>query len=421
MTDLFCNRYSINSLTKGTYLDPNGRLFMHSSGLMDLSHVNIVGVSVDTIRQLFYGVPREKIVLKLEDYLVNREETIFFHGEEFHLRRLGKTIGGYRYKLQNNDLGVVILFGSYYQKMDLEGSHMKIELSPHFIAEKKPDSINSWLAKFSSFFLDNCDFRGCAVHLAVDFQGEKFQSDFLDHYVSRTRTRRAYHGVEELDLTDAMNPVSYYSTGSSNFSYLLGRANALQLCVYNKSAQMKVVDKQDYYENFWDEYSKGSYDSELPVTRVECRFHHEVVRQIGRGFGKEFEDYLSVSSFLTDLWRYAMKNNRLEIDKGCIHPLWHLLHDEPVFLVPSRDVEVKRVQKKSSSSLARSVPAIIGNVVSIGFTLGHDAKQILNDLKSLSFYKEIKRYFRQKGMDQSHLLAYIIRGLSRRRLVGSTA
>ena len=65
---LLSKRYSVQSLSSGDSEDPQGRIFMNDNGLTDLSDVSIVGASVDTIRQLFYGVPKSHFLEKLEKH-----------------------------------------------------------------------------------------------------------------------------------------------------------------------------------------------------------------------------------------------------------------------------------------------------------------------------------------------------------------
>ena len=68
-------RYSIESLAKNT-TDDKGRLFANDYGFTDLTPVEIVGASVDTVRQLFLGVPKPEIIHFLKLLKSENEEKL---------------------------------------------------------------------------------------------------------------------------------------------------------------------------------------------------------------------------------------------------------------------------------------------------------------------------------------------------------
>jgi len=153
--------------------------------MTDLSGINIVGASVDTVRQLFYGVPRQSMIDRLERYAEKKEQIVTLTDNplsmKWHFTRMGK-IARYRYKLQNNDEGIVILFGSFFSKLESEGQHLKIELSPHFISQMSVKKIWQRLhgeLGISRWFLHNPVPKGVAVHLACDYQGYDLPADFI--------------------------------------------------------------------------------------------------------------------------------------------------------------------------------------------------------------------------------------------------
>ena len=125
-------------------------MFANDFGITDLSDVNIVGASVDTVRQLFFGIPSALMIKKLESFAEKKRGLSVSHV----MTKLTMTVGifhewvkwgGYRYKIQNNNIGVIILFGSWYGKIDSEGSHLKIKLSPHFISQRTTAQIWDYL------------------------------------------------------------------------------------------------------------------------------------------------------------------------------------------------------------------------------------------------------------------------------------
>ena len=66
MTFNYSSRFSTESLSLGDVPDPNGRLFFNGAAIADLSNVLICGASVDTVRQLFDGIPSQRMLDKLE-------------------------------------------------------------------------------------------------------------------------------------------------------------------------------------------------------------------------------------------------------------------------------------------------------------------------------------------------------------------
>jgi hypothetical protein len=199
-------RYSIDSLANNT-TDEQGKLFLTENGFTDLSNVEIVGASVDTVRQLFHGVPKSVMVERLENHAQAGESIVTMMDmtgtKQWHFTRMGK-IARYRYKLQDNDEGIVILFGSFFSKMHQPGQHLKIELSPHFISQRTPHEIwarlHDKLYGFSTIFLEDAQPMGCAIHLACDYQGFNLPADFIHKFSTYSRTFRAYDGINHIDL-----------------------------------------------------------------------------------------------------------------------------------------------------------------------------------------------------------------------------
>jgi len=106
---------------------PTGRLFFdsHSAKLTDLSGVRLLRCGVDTVRQLYRGLIRPEIMALFEKPGVMVE----FAGEFWHAGRVGRD-SGYQYKLQNADLGFVLLIKNFNAKLEQIGPHLKIEVSP---------------------------------------------------------------------------------------------------------------------------------------------------------------------------------------------------------------------------------------------------------------------------------------------------
>ncbi|MFU8790034.1 MAG: hypothetical protein ACNA7G_13470 [Methylobacter sp.] len=423
-------RYSPISLTQSTNEDLTGLLFANDYGMHDLSSVNVVGASVDTIRQLFFGVPSVSMLQKLEGFAEQKQEIVRItandqiNDDTWHFTRMGK-VGGYRYKLQNNQVGMVILFGSWYGKMDDEGSHLKIELSPHFISTRTVAQIWDYLhgefSGISRLFLDDPKAKGCAIHLACDYQGHNLPVDFVQKLTTSSRTVRAYDGISTVDLSDLSDAVATYGGKGQGRNYLIGKTIATQMCLYDKSYEIIKSDKVDYFHNEWAVYSLGTYDPERTVRRIEARLHHTVIREIGLGLGLEFEGFNQVADHLTDIWRYALERNRLMVDKDLIDPFWQLLMQDVEFYVPAQNVIISRKKKESVDPIAHNISSLIGNFLSIVARQGMTAKRVMAQLRAMHVYPEIMTYYRGRGLNENDLFEQVKKGLDRRRLIGKAA
>jgi hypothetical protein len=154
------------------------------------------------------------------------------------------------------------------------------------------------------------------------------------------------------------------------------------------------------------------------------RVSHTVVREIGQGIGVNLESFIDVSEYLTDIWRYALKNNRLKIaaESKILHPFWQLLMEDVIFNVPSKNIKICRKKKESVAAIERNVSQIIGNLVSM-CARNHKmtAELILKQLRKTSFYYDIERAYSYRGMGESEILDLIDQGLKRRRMIGKAA
>jgi len=427
-------RFSLESLALGSDEDQNGLLFAANANITDLSSVNIVGASVDTVRQLFHGVPKASFITKLEQHVENKDEYIrltandLVNDDRWHFSRMGKT-GGYRYKMQNNAVGLVILFGSWYGKMDSEGSHLKVELSPHFISQRTTAQIWEYLhgefVGLSRIFLEEPLAKGVAVHLACDYQGFNLPVDFIQNFITSSRTVRVFDGIASLDLSDFCDAIASYGASDQGKNYLIGKPLGIQMAIYDKSYEIVKSDKVDYFHEEWNIYSLGAYDNIQPVRRIEARLHHTVIREIGLGLGIEFEGFNQVADHLTDLWRYALERNRLMINgdaRGYLNPFWQLLMQDVIFKVPAQGVKITRKKKEAVDPIARNITSVIGNLVSIMARRNEcTVRHVMRQIHRLHIWPEIQTYYRNRGLDDDDIRDQIKQGLERRRLVGKAA
>lgn len=426
-------RISIESLYKGDSDDPNGRIFVNDLGIHDLSNIEIVGSFVDTYRQLFSGVCKQHVIDKLDAFLSLKEQTIvlredkypFAKPEIWHLSKIGKT-SGFRYKLQSNSKGIVILFCSYYAKPETYYSHLKMELSPQLINSTSMEQLWHYLYKFENslakFFLDDIKPSGVAVHLAVDVQNWEQPGDFLNRFLTYSRTFKAYDGIGEIDLSDLSEAVVSYGSGKTQAkNYLIGKHQSTQLCIYDKSYEIKKSDKVDYFYHEWGVYSLGVFDPKKTVRRIELRLHHTVVKEAGLSIDTEFLSMVDIQPFLTSLWRYALSRNKLLTeDSKYLDPFWQLLMQDVRFSAPAKSI-TRRQKKTSTDPIAHNIGALIGNLISISARQGFNVGQVMSQIRFMTIYPQIMSYYRSRGLNEEDLRQHVEKALLLRRLIGKAS
>jgi len=412
-------RYSLESLQWGE-TDPKGRVLIGEPGLVDYSKLLFCGCSIDTVRQLFSGTLKADKIEEIETAIEHKTFEVHYPAYgRFHVAKMGK-LSGYRYKLQNNDEGIVILLGSYYTELDKPDSHLKIELSPHFIRQRGVNPIQSRLDLFANFFLGEWTHAGVAVHLALDVQGWTPPEDFSERFVTYSRTKRSYDGMASLEFDDLSTAVVRFGKKETE-SYLYGKANALQMAVYDKSKEIKVSDKVDDFHQYWASYTFGEFDPEQPVWRVEMRFHHRVVREIGEGMDEKLESFKAVAQHLTDMWRYALYRHRLDFDKAYLDPAWQIFLEDAEFLHEANELWIRRKKKTDITAAGKNFAAIIGNLISVCARHNQTVSHVMRQLKRLDCYDQILSYYRSRNLTESDLREQVQKGLCLRRLIGKAA
>ena len=424
------DRFSIKSLIQGV-TDKQGCIFINDKGeTTDLTNVELVGSSVDTVRQLFEGLPNLDMVKRLETFAEHHQDIVTLTDitglKTWHFTRMGK-VARYRYKLQDNEEGIVILFGSYFQKLDKVGQHLKVELSPHYIGTRSVAEIwqrlNDKRLGLSTIFLDESRPSGCAIHLACDYQGFDLPNNFIETFSTYSRTMRSYDGLNSIDLSDISEAVASYGGATVAKNYLIGKPSAVQFCLYDKSHEIIKSDKVDYFHEQWGKYSQGVHNPDNVTRRIEARLHHQVIRDIGNGMGKDFDSFINIVPHLTDLWQYAMKNNRLnsDIQRKHLHPFWQLLMEDVTFGIPSTGLRLVRKKKDSVSPIGKNIGLALGNMMTIYARQNMTTKVVMHQLQKLTFYPEIVDYYYHRGLGEDDLREYVEKSLCLRRLIGKVA
>jgi hypothetical protein len=108
---------------------------------------------------------------------------------------------GYQYKLQNADLGFVLLIKNFNAKLEQIGPHLKIEVSPHAIDALSPERLQERMDYYAAAVMTHRERNQCAVHLALDLQGWTPPADLTARMHCRARANRDISGIKEIEWT----------------------------------------------------------------------------------------------------------------------------------------------------------------------------------------------------------------------------
>lgn len=426
-------RYSIDSLTRGEQ-DPKGRLFFGPSSQKQLSRIKLLHAGVDTVRQLYRGCPNPSLFERIiTAYHEGRGATLKLFGHIWAVGA-GATGSGFRYRLQNNDLGMIIFIGARHTKLDQPGTHIKIELSPHYIHETGSQDAQDHMDRIAGELLGDLEPIGCAVHLALDIQGWKPPKDFMDRFVTRSKKVMQLDGIQDVEF----NLSTIAATYGRGETLMFGKAGALQCCIYNKSKQAHAVDKIHFWEQIWqstggDEPFTSAYDPDQDVWRIEMRFHQSVLREFAQGVpcnpdtGEEldmnhgFKRFTDVVPHLTGIWRSAMVSHRLDHSRGLIDACWQLFREDPRFLAQPPHFLYKRKRKPAGVGSEKNVALVVGNLISLYARRGFTATEAIRGMHFCGIWEEIAEYFRRRGFDAAAFKELIKQKLIERRLLGRAA
>ena len=217
-----------------------GDLFIGPEGQqVNLKGVNVLWTGTDTVRQLFQGRLKPEILADIAtEYESGYDATITIKKIPFRLQS-GRR-GGFKYILQNREYGLTILLQNFYAEADTLGTHVKIETSPRWLYERSSQQIHDELAEWDMYFLTNIKPVGIALHLAVDFQGWEPPQDFAQHFVTRARTISVHNGMSDFHFQGLEGS----TVNGRGETYTFGKANSLQVCLYDKSKEVDVSDKR---------------------------------------------------------------------------------------------------------------------------------------------------------------------------------
>lgn len=397
-----------------------GDLFIGPDGHQaNLASFNVLWSGVDTIRQLYQG----RLKMSLLADIATAYEGAF--GATIELNGLQWVVmsgrrGGFRYLLQNRDYGLTLLVQSYYGEADSVGTHLKIEASPRWIYERSSQQINDEMAFWGRLFLDALEPSGVALHLAVDFQGWVPPHDFAQRFVTRAKTVSVHNGVSTVDWETG----SVVNGQAETFTF--GKANSLQVCLYDKSKEVDVSDKRAFMESIWqcatneECFPDSCYDPEKPVWRLEIRLHHRIVNEISDGTEgmPPLKTYLAAVPHLTGLWRYALNANRYECKRNWVHPVWTKLRQDIGFGYDAPDLLYKRAKKQPGCGNEKNVTLAFGNLLSVYARNHFNSRQAWDCLKKSGLWDDLIGYYRRRDISENDLFKVVEESLIKRRLLG---
>ncbi|TFH86978.1 hypothetical protein EQG41_08990 [Billgrantia azerbaijanica] len=425
-------RYSIASLTRGEE-DPRGNLFISPKGQVNLHKVRLLHAGVDTVRQLYRGKP----CLAQFDEIINayqqgRGATIDLFGATWAVGA-GAAGSGFRYRLQNNDLGVIVFLYARHIKAENVGTHVKIELSPHFIHERTPAECDAYMENIAAHLLAQLEPAGCAVHLALDVQGWEPPRDFMDRFVTRSKKVMKVDGIDTLTFDHSSIATTYGRTETLMF----GTAGALQCAIYNKTKEAHHRDKLHFWEGIWKDATRDdlspAYDPDKDVWRIEMRFHQSVLAEFARGIpcnvdtgevledGHGFARFVDTVPHLTGIWRSALQSYRLDTCRDLIDPAWQLFQDDPRFFCQAPDFLYKRARKAPGLGNEKNVCLAFGNLISIYARQGLRTHEAIRHLQRSGMWEDLAAYYRRRGIDKHGFRQLVEQKLIERRLLGRAA
>jgi len=308
--------------SKGDFFDnemasQDGEIFVDSNGeFWDSDNITILHNGVDTIKQFYTGLVNQDLFLQVQEHYDSGSFSMLNLGGLDWKITSGRR-GGYRYILKNEELGVLVLLGSFYCLPTLHGHHLKIEVSPHFILSRDSDTIQIDMDFIAKFFLFQLGHSGVSVHLCCDVQGWDCPDDLDRRLVTRAKRIYKASGASVVEF-ERHSIATVWGRGET---FTFGSVSSLQFSVYDKSKQARDTGSFPFWLEIWkreklvDMSDDLKYDPHKRVTRLEARFHQCVIAQFAKGMSQDFRSFYDLCDHLTGLWQYSMNNFRLDIPK----------------------------------------------------------------------------------------------------------
>ncbi|MGY8872997.1 MAG: hypothetical protein ACKVJE_21440 [Pseudomonadales bacterium] len=403
-----------------------GDIFIGQDFQTDLSDINVIMSSVDTVRQLYRCTLDQNWLSEFENKILIHRSTVQkvqLNGFDFILGSGGAS--RFQYRLQNNELGMIVFVKSGSVKGEFEGTHIKIECSPGMLLRYQVDVVQAWMDGVVSELTEGeFSYQGVAIHLAVDVQGWDVPKDFMQRLHCRSSKRVSYDGIESAEYTMAGVAATY----GENETMTFGSVSSVQFSNYDKTKQMVVMDKADFFKSAWSgEFATplcfSEYDPDKPVRRLEMRFHHSVINQFHEGLLKldgekasSMKSYQDVYQHLGALWRYSMNQFKFMHNENWFDPTWTKFTQDANFRQAHDDAKYKRVYKEPGRDNARNIGMMLGNMISIYARNKTKAHIAIKSLIKMPLWNEICGYLSDKGMTFEDFYRWFQDALLERRM-----
>lgn len=398
------------------YESSEGRIFMDPSNgrFADLSGVRLLRCGVDTVRQLYNGMVRPEVMALFDE----PEDLVNFAGYKWAKGRIGRD-SGYQYRLQNADMGLILLIKNHNVKLENIGPHLKIEVSPHALDGADPKILQGVMDDLAAGVLSACEVNQCAVHIALDVQGWTPPGDFLDRMHCRSRRVRQISGIDRIEYD---GNASVYGRGET---FMFGSANGLQMCLYNKTLQARSTDKLDYWESVWaslngDPFGDGepAFNPLETVWRIEFRYHHSIVQQFSEGSTMTSGEVIGCRTYeglcphLQGLWQYACDNYKLISREGIFDAFWSLISLDTQVQVEADPLiertEYRRYYKTAQGFSGKNCEMFLGQFASLIARERIPPKEALEVGRTLPFWHVIEDHYTAKGYSTRDLEKHVI-------------
>jgi len=366
----------------------------HKGDLVDLFKYRVIHSGLDTVRQLYAGLVIPSMYSEIEkSYEDGFGLTVEILGFKFIVSSGGKS--GYRYILKNNNIGLVIMFGSQFTEPNYSGDHLKIQTSPIYTLSRDIEQVQKHLDDFAEALLTQVIHTGVAVHLCADVQGWVPPSDLDSRLTTKARRIVRHSGPSQINYEFSDVSVVYGKAESFTF----GSAGSLQFNLYDKRKANKNKNEGDIWEPVWLMHPK--YDIEAPVFRFEFRFHHNIVNQFANGSGFQADKLTDIKEHLNGLWRYSMDNFRLDDTKTYINPFWQWLRDDLKFYdMPKLEIDYKREYKsplEQGRPSNRAISICFGQLCSIYGRNGYSMNKASNHLQKSGIWENLVEMYIDRG------------------------
>ncbi len=364
---------------------------------IDCSDFRVVHAGVDTFKQLLRGTCNVGVLSLIAMHYENMPNVpICFGDYEFKLSK-SSSVAGFQWLLKNIDKGVIVLFKSFYEEMDVLGTHLKIEYSPHLLANSDPADIDRITVDIANMFMNEYQFSDVAVHIACDFKGYEIPDNLEKNLRTRAKRNFTYSGLESVEF-DLKQAVARYG---ANESYTFGSPGSIQMCIYDKTKEADKRDKLQFWVEKWkqtpsvEDCFESEYKDGDQIVRLEARFHHSVIRQFTKGTnGFEAVNFEQLCPHLTGLFRYFLDNFRLHYNKNFIDPIWQILMEDVEIMRPARPLMYQRCYKGETGSSRRNVAFWIGNAMRLFVRQDFNVEFIVKYFMDSTLLRELKEYLK---------------------------